>query len=209
MPPYNRPVWGFPLHRCKPQVPEVFREQKRDDYTPVSGLLFSCRFLHEECLTLLSDNIPFLVRMNVTDDAPSRANDFAHIASLRPDFRNSISALALHVMLPQPLPSSRGIGPVERLRCLLDPQHNPLLHEKIIENINELLHLMPGLAKIHWMWDVWLGHSGIAWVEESAARGVWRRIEKEWPGREIQWTGQHTRGCYDAERYFDLGPVYC
>lgn len=207
VPPYNTPVWGYSLHRCKPPPPDVFREQKSDDHTSIPGLLFSCRFLHDECLALLLQDTRWLVRINVTDDAPTGANDFAHIQSLRPSFRNGIQNLVLHVMIPQSRKDERSLGPVGRLNALLDPQRNPLLFEKIVENVNELLHLMPGLENIHWMWDVWLGHSGIASVEEACARGVWRRIEKDWPGRDIHWTGQHGMGCYPAERYFDKGPV--
>lgn len=203
----NRPVWGYPLHRCKASVQEGFRVQKRNDHTSVPGLLFSCRFLHEECLALLLHDARFLVRINVTDEAPTGANDFAHIQSLRPSFRAGIRSMALHVMIPRLRPDARGLGPVGSLRFMLDPEHNPLLFEKVVENVNELLYLMPGLENIHWMWDVWIGHSGISWIEESCARGVWRRIEKDWPGREINWTGQHGFDCYDAERFFDMGPL--
>lgn len=179
-----------------------------NDHTSIPGLLFSCRFLHDECLALLlEDKATFLVRINVSDTAQTGANDFARIDSLRQSFRNGIRNLALHVTLPR-RPDLNRFGPVQRLRHVLDPEYNPLLFEQIIENVNELLHLMQGLENIHWMWDSWLGHSGIVAIEEATARGVWRRIEKEWPGREIRWTGQHGMGDYDDERYFDMGPVY-
>lgn len=214
VPHYNRQFWGFPLHRFKPgDSPEYqdfreYLEQKSDDYASVAGLLFSCKFLHEECLALLLDNTRFLVRLNLMDQAPTGANDFAYITSLRPDFRSSITNLALHIMVPRPFkgPPQSG-GPSAQFRYMMDPDNDPLLFEQVVENINELLHLMPGLKNIHMMWDVWLGNTGVAWAEESSAKRVWARIAKEWPGRQIHWTGSHSMGCYDAERSFDRAPV--
>ena len=191
---FTQPLWGFPLHGAAlDDSSHKDLSLKTRDQAPISGLLWSCKLLHEACLTLLVERYTFLVRINVRDDSPAGANGFCNILSLRRDFRHGIRSLVLHINF-FPFGCSDFL---HTFRSLHDTERNSFMYERIIENVNELLHMMPGLDRIHMVWDLYFGNSGLAEAQEVYTRKLWRRLRQEWPQRQIMWTGQSMMGRFD------------
>ena len=187
--PYFPRIWGFPLHNIT--LPKAMRFFP-DTPSPIStnslpGLLFSCSTLHNDTLALLASNFAFLVRVNVRADAPSYANHFAYIHALHPAFRSSVRRIVLHLSFMH--------GEKDYTwKAFVDYWTDNLAFEKIIENFNELLHLMRGVNEVHLVWDLYFGNSGMAERQKRGTRRIWRRVREEWPGRRLKLSVNHVMG---------------
>ena len=209
--PYYPPAWGFPLHKNDPphldscdgwDEGETFFEPRRGpDHAPIRGVLLSCRPLHHECLALLAERFAFIVQLNVRPDAPTGTNGFREIHALAPAFRQGIRSVVLHIAFLTPEPK----GFWDRFTELMNTDTSPLFFERIVENINELLHLLPAVGKIHLVWDLYFGNSGMAMTQHRYSRLIWGRVSQEWPARTIVWTGQHCMGSFDPSTWWDEG----
>lgn len=72
-----------------------------------------------------------------------------------------------------------------------------LTFEKIIENINELLHLLPRVEDLYLVWDLYFGNGGIMLRQEAGARRICERVRKDWPGRKLKMRGWGCMGVFD------------
>ena len=198
VPYYMASVDGFPLCVTNTLAAYPFIENNLVRYNPsasIYGVLSSCKQLYQDCLELLAENFTFIVQVNVRDDASTGANTFRKVQALDSAFSSRIKKLAIPLSFITPEGNS-SFG-LEKFETMMNPDRNPLMFEKIIENVNELLHLMPGVEKVHLVWNMFFGNGGIAMTQERYARQLWERLRKEWPRREIEWT---TQTCMSVKR---------
>ena len=176
---WSTPAYGFVLHQGSQSWLGSSETplRRHPNYASIKGLLFTCKQLHHECLLLLAERFTFTVRINVRDDAPAGANGFQAIHALSPQFRVNIRKLSILISFLSPG------GGNEQL--WVNAKEKPLMFEKIVENINELLHLLPGVEKMHLIWGMFFGNQGFAMMQELYTRHLWNRLGKDWPRRKV------------------------
>ena len=200
LPDFHHPIWGFPLHKNKKALLE-FEANGNSlsyhpfDYAPINGILYASKRIHHESLTVLAHTSKFLVHVDVREDTLTGVNAFREIQALSASFRNGIKRIVLFVSFLTP--RADGVFLWDEFLNMMDPEQNPLMFEKIVENVNELLHWMPGVEKMHLVWRMFFGNGGLALIKERYTRQLWERLGKEWPGRDIQWSAQTCMGSFD------------
>ena len=195
---WSTPAYGYVLHlgrRPSWQESTQTPTQRHPDYASIRGLLFASKRLHHECVLLLAERFTFTVFVNVRDDAAAGANNFHAVHALNSLFRENIRSLSIHICFLTPY------GGNDQL--YVDPDKNPLMFEKIVENVNELLHLLPGLEKLHLIWGMFFGNYGFSMMQERYTRHLWHRLAEDWPRRKLACSAQHCMGRFEPSETFD------
>lgn len=190
---WSEPAYGYVLHQ-EPRSTET-PLRRYPNFASIRGLLFASKHLHHECLLLLAERFTFTVFINVRDDAAAGANNFHAIHALNPLFQVNLRNLSILISFLTP------DGGNEQL--YVDAEKNPLMFEKTVENINELLHLLPGLEKMHLVWGMFFGNWGIAMMQEQYTRHLWNRLGKDWSRRKLACSAQHCMGWFDPSQTFE------
>lgn len=199
---YSDQLNGFALHKDDPiDLGTQYRSLSPTTagYARIRGILLSCKSLHEDCLHLLARNFTFIVHIDPRHTAPSGVNAFRELRALRPSFRNQIRRLPILISILDPGSTTFDY---RKFHQMMSQDDDPLLFEKIVESINEILDVMPALEEVYLVWLMFFGNGGIAYSQQRYTRQLFQRLRKEWPGRQIKWSGRACMGTFDETNDF-------
>jgi hypothetical protein len=176
-------IWKYILRQEAPRRPGH-----------INRIALVCRGLRYHSRRLLESKYTFLVNIDVREDAPSEVNGFNEIdmldtvvwnnpkSNLMDNFRKNIKDLAVCIT-----PTFRhfigAFGAHDRAKRELQAV---FLVERIIENLVQLLELLPGLSSMHLVWGFLPGNSGMNDVVDRYSQVIFVRMRAEAEGRRRQ-----------------------